>query len=220
MNFELREGISCCEAGGRFLFLDLDRNRYFALAPEAEQTFRRLVARDALAPEDRDRLDGLVESGLLARADWDARPKPCPAPPAPECSLLEEDLHAGAPALAHALYRLALGVLVFKLRPLPAILARLEDRKRAIEPWESDDAALLEVAAAFSRSGLIAAPLDQCLPRSIAVAHALLDRNIAPLFVIGVRLKPFGAHCWVQHGSTVVNETVDNVRNFTPILVV
>ena len=220
MNFELREGISCCEAGGRFLFLDLGRNRYFALEPEAEQTFRSVVARDAPAPGDRARLDRLVESGLLAPADWDARPNPCPAPPAPECSLLEENLHAGSFALAHALCRLALGVLVLKLRPLSAILARLQDRKRTIEPCESDDAALLDVAAAFSRSGLIAAPLDQCLPRSIAITHALLDRHIAPLLVVGVRLKPFGAHCWVQHGSTVVNETVDNVRNFTPILVV
>lgn len=220
MNLELREGISCCETGGRFLFLDLSRNRYFALAPGVEQAFRRLVARDAPAPEDRARLDDLVKSGLLAPADWAARPKLCPAPPAPQHSLLEQDIHAGTAALAHALGRLALSVLVLKLRPLPAILARLQDRKRAFEPCANDQAALLDVVAAFSRSGLVAAPLDQCLPRSIAVAHALLDRNIAPLLVIGVRLKPFGAHCWVQHGSTVVNETVDNVRNFTPILVV
>lgn len=219
MDLVLREGISCCEVGGRFVFLDLDRNRYFALPADAERSFRRLLAREALAHEDRERLAGLLDNGLLAPAGNGARLELCAPPPAPKSSLLEEAAPSRPAALAHALYRMAVGAVAFKLRPLPSIVGRLKRRKAELE-LDREDAALLEVAAAFNRSGLIAAPLDQCLPRSIAVAHALLDRNIAPLLVIGVRLRPFGAHCWVQHGSTVVNETVDNVRNFTPILVI
>jgi hypothetical protein len=77
---------------------------------------------------------------------------------------------------------------------------------------------LAEVAAAFRLSRLIASPLDRCLPRSLAAAHGLLDRDIVPELVFGVRLQPFAAHCWVRHGQVLVNESLDQVRNFTPIL--
>ncbi|GAD58270.1 hypothetical protein MBEBAB_0520 [Brevundimonas abyssalis TAR-001] len=38
--------------------------------------------------------------------------------------------------------------------------------------------------------------------------------------VFGIKLVPFGAHCWVQAGETVLNDTVDNVSEYTPIMVV
>jgi hypothetical protein len=221
MELTLPHGMSCCEAGGRFIFLDFHRDRYFALSTEAERSFRRLVAREALGPEDHAHIGSLVDDGLLVPAFDGARPQPCPAPPLPTQSLLDAQHRAGAFALAHALCRLALGILAVKVRPLAAILGRLEARKAAHGPAHARRGpALLEVAAAFRRSSLIAAPLDQCLPRSIALAHALIDRDMAPLLVIGVRLQPFAAHCWVQLGGTLVNEHLDHVRNFTPILVV
>ena len=38
-------------------------------------------------------------------------------------------------------------------------------------------------------------------------------------FVIGVSLHPFAAHSWVQWGTVLVNDQLDAVRHFTPILV-
>lgn len=200
--------------------MDLRRNKYFALKPDAEQSFRRLVAGTVVEPSDRLQLSSLVESGVLTTADSIARPIQSPAPVTSECSLIEEHFRARAIDLSHALFRIMHGVLELRLRPLSVVMARLRSRKYAIKGCEHDVAMAVRLAAAFARSGLIVAPLDQCLPRSIAVAHALLDRRISPLLVIGVRLRPFGAHCWVQVGAKIVNEAVDNVRNFTPILVV
>ncbi|RYM07421.1 lasso peptide biosynthesis B2 protein [Sphingobium cupriresistens] len=40
-----------------------------------------------------------------------------------------------------------------------------------------------------------------------------------PDVVLGVQLGPFSAHCWVQHEDRLVNDRVDMVRTFTPILV-
>ncbi|HCY01912.1 MAG TPA: lasso peptide biosynthesis B2 protein, partial [Erythrobacter sp.] len=34
------------------------------------------------------------------------------------------------------------------------------------------------------------------------------------------RSDPFGAHCWVQHGEAVLNDTAEEVLRYTPILVV
>jgi hypothetical protein len=35
-----------------------------------------------------------------------------------------------------------------------------------------------------------------------------------------VKLEPFGAHCWIQDDDTVLNDTVEVVRQYTPVLVV
>ncbi|RZM28193.1 MAG: lasso peptide biosynthesis B2 protein, partial [Sphingomonas sp.] len=60
---------------------------------------------------------------------------------------------------------------------------------------------------------------DRCLPRSLALAHALRASGSAARLVLGVALNPFTAHAWVQDGDRVVNDTLDHAALFTPILV-
>ena len=46
---------------------------------------------------------------------------------------------------------------------------------------------------------------------------------VVPLMVqdvIGVSLYPFAAHSWVQCGTALVNDRLDRVRHFTPILTI
>jgi len=77
-----------------------------------------------------------------------------------------------------------------------------------------------EIVGAFERLNLIFSPLDQCLPRSLALTHLLMRSGHLTQFVIGVRLKPFLAHSWVQQGDVVLNERVDVARTFSSILVI
>jgi hypothetical protein len=35
-----------------------------------------------------------------------------------------------------------------------------------------------------------------------------------------VQAKPFGAHCWLQSGETLLNETLEFAGEFAPIMVV
>jgi hypothetical protein len=37
-------------------------------------------------------------------------------------------------------------------------------------------------------------------------------------FVIGVATRPFVAHAWVQIAGSVLNDTVEHVQDFAPIL--
>jgi hypothetical protein len=74
------------------------------------------------------------------------------------------------------------------------------------------------VAAAWQSKRLWSAE-NKCLPRSLALANALRSAGGAARLVIGVRLNPFAAHAWVQDGTIVLNDTVDHVLLFTPILV-
>jgi Transglutaminase-like superfamily len=58
----------------------------------------------------------------------------------------------------------------------------------------------------------------RCLLDSL-VLSVYLTRGMVPCtFVIGVATKPFVAHAWVQIAGSVLNDTVEHVQEFGPIL--
>jgi hypothetical protein len=57
-----------------------------------------------------------------------------------------------------------------------------------------------------------------CLSDSLALLMFLSQYGLLPYWVFGVRMNPFGAHCWLQEGQTVVNDKLDAVLNYTPIM--
>jgi hypothetical protein len=58
----------------------------------------------------------------------------------------------------------------------------------------------------------------QCLFDSLALLNFLACFDLYPDWVFGVEAEPFEAHCWVQSGSVVLNDTVERVCAFTPIM--
>lgn len=72
---------------------------------------------------------------------------------------------------------------------------------------------------AFERAKLLRTAADRCLPRSIALALCLARRGLRANVVLGVKLAPFAAHCWVQGNDEVLNDEVEEVLRYTPILV-
>jgi hypothetical protein len=46
----------------------------------------------------------------------------------------------------------------------------------------------------------------------------LAARGLAADWVFGVRTWPFSAHCWVQAGGIVLNDTVERVAPYRQIL--
>ena len=59
-----------------------------------------------------------------------------------------------------------------------------------------------------------------CLFDSLALMLFLLRSGIHVQWIFGVREDPFGAHCWIQCGSVVLDEYLDRSRLYTPIMVV
>lgn len=221
MNYRLRPGVSFCETSGRLLFLDIRRDRYFCLGEEAEESFGRLAHGEPLRTIDEESLMRLSAEGLLIAAPGAAPPTPCLAPAEPARSLLDESSRPGVALPPRSMLRLAGASLMLRLTPLHLVLERLCRRKAKLRLAGMSSAASLEDAAsALRNSALLATPLDRCLPRSIAAAHFLLDRQVPADLVIGVHLNPFCAHCWTQSGDVVVNDQLDEIRRYTPILVV
>ncbi|MET0307850.1 MAG: lasso peptide biosynthesis B2 protein [Sphingomonas sp.] len=62
--------------------------------------------------------------------------------------------------------------------------------------------------------------MASCLPSSLFLLHLLHRHGLQARWVFGVRTYPFEAHCWVEHGEVVLNDSLEHVRWFTPIVAV
>jgi hypothetical protein len=85
------------------------------------------------------------------------------------------------------------------------------------------DATDLDMARDLTRTFIHLRPLayaarNRCLLDSLALAEFLASHGIRATCIIGVRANPFEAHCWVQIGTHVVNETPEMARRYEPIL--
>ncbi|MBC9035144.1 lasso peptide biosynthesis B2 protein [Sphingomonas sp. JC676] len=60
----------------------------------------------------------------------------------------------------------------------------------------------------------------RCLTSSLFLLHFLHAQGFAARWVFGVKTYPFEAHCWVEHGDVVLNDSLEHVRSFTPIVAI
>jgi hypothetical protein len=61
---------------------------------------------------------------------------------------------------------------------------------------------------------------DACLFDALALSEFLAGYQLYPRWVFAVQARPFAAHCWLQLGDAVLNDTADHVKRYTPIMVV
>lgn len=219
MPYSLSPGISFCHVGDRLLFLDVGQDRYFCLSSVGERSFRHLIS-DTLLADDQRALDRLADQGLLRRSG-DGPPQPCPDAPVLAGSLLESDLpKAPIRLIAGAAVRLVSVSLVLRIRGFAHLLDRVTESKRLASGQGTPPAlSVVCVAAAFDQLAIHTATHDRCLVRSVAIARRLIRIGARPDLVIGVKLQPFKAHCWVQQDGWLVNDRLDVIRPFTPILI-
>lgn len=220
MGYSLAPTLSYCRADGQRVFLDAKRDRYFCLCADLDARFEAWTAGDA-DPADTQHLARLVSHNVLVEHPGpDALPQACPAIAPPCRSLFDDAGPSGAlPTFgAYAGFRSA--SLRLRLFGLATSLRGLERHKRRARCCDQPAERAQTVANAFRRAARFATTRHHCLPHALAVAHALCARNAPGTLVIGVRTRPFGAHAWVQCGDAVVNDSIDTVRDFTPIRLV
>ena len=213
VDLHLARTVYFCESGDGRIFLDLAADRYFRLPAEADQSFAALIA----GPKGDDPgVEALLAAGLLERAPA-GKPIAPTRHPLPERSLVEEESAA----------RIRLGLLPEVLlhslwakravaqERLPRLLApgQAASARRAC-PHRRDQAAL-----AFLDARRLIPIAPNCLRDSLALRRFLDRRSIRADLVIGARLDPFGAHCWLQDGGLILNDSLASARGFTPILV-
>jgi len=101
-----------------------------------------------------------------------------------------------------------------------SIVAAVQARKSAVQdaarPFDLERARPL--LAVFARLRLLYPRPYLCLFDSLALIHFLARFDLYPDWVFGVRADPFEAHCWVQAGERVLNDTLERVSALTPIM--
>lgn len=222
--YVLRDDLSYCRIDGRLVFLDIGNDRYFQLPQSMAQTLTAyLDGAECAQPAIR----ALIERALLVErkeAAIGSRPNTEPAvrsvmeAPQPGRHLSAVELIEVVAIVLRT--RIALKLSTLK-RTLDTLAAERHLRTTQTEPPAHMSESRLADAAAVFRRARIYVPIEMhCLLDAIAMTRFLLRRSIHAHIVFGIALDPFSAHCWVQVGDLVLNDTVGNVASHTPIRVV
>jgi len=209
-------GISAARPADRLILLDLRRDRYFALTDDHDAAVSRLIAGTA-GNADRARFEMLAAEGVLLPAATDERPGLCPTVQAARTTLALPAGHTSRWRTMLATLSVIRARHVLNRQGLERAIADLRAWRPAAPVDSPTD--LYRIVAAFRAASGLISPLDQCLPRSLALARRLFAAGLAADLVIGVAVQPFRAHCWAQSGDQLLIDDADSVRQFTPILV-
>lgn len=215
MLVHLGPDIHLVAVGADLVVLNIAADAYFCL-PDAAC---------AVAPSrgdgfeiDGDLAEAFAAAGFLAGPD-DPRRQPLNLPPASRFDLCG---HVAAPRgsdmgrMARAfgsMVRLYYGA---PLKHLVATAAWARPRRAR----EGDLDVLADRAARFDQLLPWVPFQGECLFRAFMLLRFLRLGGQDATWVFGVRTWPFQAHCWLQSGSTVLDDAVERVRPFTPIFAV
>lgn len=216
MLFSLRAGLSWCVCARQAVFLDLEGNRYFRLPETLDGLFQRWAAGEEIDPVD---LTHLVARGVIESGDRGPVP-PTRHLPALRDLALDNRRRAPLRQVAAAIGGQLHARRTLKRHSMASIVARLTAERATVAERAQDEGRQRSVASAFVTSGMLLRAADECLPRAIAARRLCQRLGLDAALVFGVRLHPFAAHSWVQAGDGVIVGDLENVRLYTPILMV
>jgi transglutaminase superfamily protein len=238
--YALASHVFVCFQDEHVVFLDVRNDRYFALEAAKTRGLERLVdgwpvRRTDDTGEGRSLHDSgvvqiLTERGLLtrwARAGKDATPVQCETP--------VDEIHPDAMTETPSVDGLALlrfiraslgASLSLKLMSFERVIQDAHRRRRRSQnahagpaPFDPQRAQDLTAIFTWLRPYFFSAK-DACLFEALALGKFLASYGIHPRWVFGVQARPFSAHCWLQHESIVLNDTVEHVAQYTPIMII
>ena len=237
---QLAEDVFACLSDGRFVFMDLRRDRYFCLSRRHSRAAADILV--GFCPENRNPasvedpatttavLAALSRGGLLANGDatdrttLPRRARPVAQPPAQSLAPTASKPRRVPFRPAHLAAFVAASLTAsgrLRWQSMHGTVLAIAARNRTADrPPAAGDSAMDELVALFHRFRPLYGRKYHCLFDSVALLEFLARYRHFPRWVFGVRSAPFAAHCWVQHGNCVLNDTVDNARGYTPILVV
>lgn len=213
MNYGLAEGLSCCAVGRQIVILDLARDRYFMISGACDQAFKRFLQGPAFVDEDDI---GLLRARNLLSANG-ASPSLCSAR-RPIRSALPTGNRTAAPNTVRAAIAYLRASWALKNRGLAATVARYRAMPSTLD-HSGEESRRRATVMAFESLRLFFDSTDRCLPLSFAMAIELKRLRCRCDVVFGITVEPFRAHCWTQHQDQVLNDRLDHVLGFQPILV-
>jgi hypothetical protein len=238
--FFLQSHVYICRGKRHWVILDVNRDKYLcvdrgqfeALGPslkgwEASTSRSTSLGQPDAAPVPEEAValaSGLFDLGILSdRATHakDARPTSYPLPT--EAIDPDSPVHSRRSSGAHAASFFASSVRASReLRrqrfQLTVEAVRARKSRNASRAGPADIERARSLMLVFERLRLFYPRSYLCLFDSLALIHFLARFDVYPDWVFGVNADPFEAHCWVQAGNVVLNDTLARVSGFTPIM--
>lgn len=214
MRLFLGPGVHAAHVGEDLVILDTLTDAYFCLAAAAE-----LIALGPgghVAVSQDDVAAQLLEAGLLA---LEPAPSRVPVPPRPIAST-----RLASPASPVTL-ELVLAIVASTLKvgrrfSRQSFASLLEGPEPSALALQNPSSALTDAVAQFETLRPWLPLQGECLLRSYHLRTFLRARGLDALWVFGVRTWPFDAHCWLQAGDTALDEDLERLNAYHPIMAV
>jgi hypothetical protein len=242
----LARHVFVCLEGNHAVLLDLRRDQYLALDAATSERLTEIVvgwptratrAPDQLSPKDAEliklTIEDLTQRGLITTDPHQGKSAVPVSVPQPSDTLLaapefREHTIAVRPyvqasrtvALLIASSTAALWLRFFPIHRTISRVARAGRVATIEHPVFNESTARQGVSLFYQLRPFLFSAHNACLFDSLALTLFLRRLGVFPQWVFGIRTGPFAAHCWVQHGHIVLNDSVDNVRSYTPIMLV
>jgi hypothetical protein len=164
----------------------------------------------------------LANHGVLTQEALDSKPARPEPIPAPTRSLLESTAGRRAVLSPGALLSFALATVrahrLLKQHPLAEIVRQVQARKHRRTTRHDEGDRVYTVVKQFELLRPYFPRAYLCLFDSLALLEMLALEGIHPQWVFGVRAEPFAAHCWLQMGNVVINDAMDKIVEYKPIM--
>jgi hypothetical protein len=231
----LARHVFLCVVNEQAILLDLRHDRYLALDKESSRHLIQVVSGWPAVPEEQrdgqQAIDATVAEllgrGLITPDPLRGKLAGAVVTPLPTQTLLPAEIFlVSRSGWRHMRVSRVVAVLV------AAIKARLWLRLGAIEwivkalsrtpgqPAAAEGVTKQLVVLFYELRPFLFSARNACLFDSLALLLLLRRFGVFPQWIFGVRTGPFAAHCWLQSGHVVLNDTVEHVRSYTPIMCV
>jgi hypothetical protein len=231
--FFLSTNCFACRAQGYWVVLNMLEDRYVCVAHDDLMTISHLLhgwREQRLGAEPCGQPDGnvaalietLTSSGIITSTAKQGKEFAEADFPAPRDSIEGSSVNVSTKMLRRCAARffLACGRIDWRLRTT-ALLPTLTgvERRRGVRPVGIYGAGhLSRLIGAFKTLRPFYPRPYLCLFESLALFEFLASYRIFPYLIFGVIADPFQAHCWLQDGSRILNDDLERVRRFKPIL--
>lgn len=203
---------------GVYVLLDEHADRYLCMTEQQSGLLAALLRGEGGA-ETRSFAGALVSRGILSGPALPAPVVPRLSPPA-SSAFGRKKAGTLLPGEWPALLLTARDLRQIRKKRLTDSLHKIREQKTGLRPAGPPSAEDAGAAAARFNGlcDLFLTRTDACLPRSLLLTGFLLRRQIPADLVIGVKLGPFAAHAWVEYGGCVLNDHLETVQEYVPIL--
>lgn len=229
--YRLMDHVFVCAHDGHVVILDLRGDRYYTLDPHnagavagAVRGWPIAVQRSS-AEDEADVAQALLEKGILSEAETSGKDATPVVVNAPTREVLPDEFGT-RPRLSWRtitgfLRSTAAAAMAIRRWPLERVIEHVRLRNEAHRHAVPDVNEVQRLVTQFAamRPVLFSAR-DACLFESLALSEFLARHGVHPVWIFGVQARPFAAHCWLQLNGTVLNDTVDHVIGYTPIMAV